>query len=177
MYRRVCARGQVERVMSGGFGSDLRRIHCVRTAVHDPFADSVLRVTRRIIATVKPTIVRLVLGEKEIGRLIEHNPTFTVCALSQLNNCGRTRTALHPWLWLATSPGPCVTEPQSGQHMYSRLFGTTVVDGDASQDVLNIRLRVLNNYVEIASALEHTSIGQLELAIVLAAPAVFVDQL
>ena len=61
--------------------------------------------------------------------------------------------------------------------MYPRVFETAVMDSDASQDVFDIRLRVLDHYIEVAIFVEHACVDQLELAIVLATPAVFVKQL
>ena len=63
-----------------------------------------------------------------------------------------------------------------GSKMQRRRFGTAIHDRDANQNVLDTRLRILDEYVEIAILVEHSGIEQFELAVVLAPVPVLVHQ-
>ena len=68
-----------------------------------------------------------------------------------------------PRLRLAVAPGPGVAEPQRRQHLQHGRLGRAVVHGDAAEDVLRGRLRVLHLDVEVVPGVEDTGVDQLVL--------------
>ena len=74
------------------------------------------------------------------------------------------------------APGPGVAEPQRGQQVQSRRLGPAVGGRDLNQQVIRAGLGVFHRDLEVAVLGEHSRILQLKLALVPAAPAVFLAQ-
>ena len=126
--------------------SRLRRIHCVRTAVHDVLVDTVLHVTRRVRRT--PNSRRMFVSfsvNSSSGVPSNTQPALAIVRLVQLDHCAVALAALQPGLRLAASPRPCVTKPHRRQHMHRRGFGPAVRDGDPDQDVLDVAFAYSTN--------------------------------
>ena len=66
-------------------------------------------------------------------------------------------------LGLAVAPRPGVAEPQRGQHVEVSVGFRAVVHGDAAEDVLRCRLRVLDLDVEVVVVVEDAGVEQLVL--------------
>ena len=76
----------------------------------------------------------------------------------------------------APAPVPGVAKPQGRQHVDRRPLGPAIGDGDPDEDVLGRRLRVLDAHVEVAIAVQHPRVDELELGLVFAASAVLLQQ-
>ncbi len=145
--------------------------------------EGVLDVRRSVLATEQARVVGLVLGEQQrrvalavqevIGeRLLEQR----VGMVRMHDRVTRGRRRLQQRLGAAAGPRPGVAEPQRRQHVKVRGLRATVADGDADQHVLGCRLRILDEHVEVAVAVEHAGVEQFVLGLVPAAAAVGVDE-
>ena len=65
----------------------------------------------------------------------------------------------------ASAPRPDVAEPERRQDVQRRGLGAAVGDRDLDQDVFGRRLRVLDEHVEVAVAVEHARVEQLVLEV------------
>ena len=104
------------------------------------------------------------------GRVIDLHRGDAVCPLRRVEQAEHRfgsdvvhRAGLVP-------PTPGVAEPQGGQRPACRFLGAAVHDRDTDQDVLLIRLGVLDEHVEVAALVEDAGVEQLVLGIVVAAP-------
>src|SRR5688572_7253635 len=83
---------------------------------------------------------------------------------------------LRPVPFASPTPCPGVAEPQRRQHVDGRAFRPAVGDLDANQDVVGGCLGVLDGDVKVAVVVEDARVGQLELRIAAAAPAVLIAE-
>ena len=73
-------------------------------------------------------------------------------------------------------PRPRVPEPERGQQVKRRRLGPAVGGRDPDQDVVGVRLRVLDGHVPVAALVEGARLEQLELGIAAPAAAVLLHQ-
>ena len=128
-------------------------------------------------ATPKSALgVGLVLGEEQLGgavgagarRRAGSAPSDGVLG-DERRRASRARSRLRPVALAGAAPRPGVAEPERRQQVQRRRLGPAVGDGDADQDVVGRRLRVLGEDVEVAVVVEDAGVDQLELGLALAA--------
>ncbi len=150
--------------MRGGLGADLRRVDGSRVSVHDERVEGVLDVGTRVGRVEQPFRVGVVLGEEQRRRAVAIKPAiaeFSVRRRHDARTAGSFR-GRHVGL-RAGPPVPRVAEPQSGQQMQSRGLRTPVRDGEADEARLRRRLRIFDEDVEVAVAIERAAVNELVL--------------
>jgi len=75
----------------------------------------------------------------------------------------------------ARAPRPRIAEPERRKQIELRDIRATIGRGDANQNVGRRRLRILDLDVEVAVLVERAGVEQLELRIILSAPAILVE--
>src|SRR5688572_33483801 len=65
----------------------------------------------------------------------------------------------------AVPPAPRIAEPELWQHVQRRSLGPAVVYGHVQQYVAGVRLRVLDEHVEIAAVVEAAGVDELVLGL------------
>ena len=155
-----------------------RRVHRCPVAVDDAFVKGVLHVRRRVVGAPEPDGIRLVLGEQQLVRAVAGEPVATLHlrVLGDQRGHGRVRLAVKARAPGPHVPGPRVPEPERGQEVQRRRLWAAVGGRDPDQDVVRVRLRVLDHDVEVAALAEDARVEQLELGIPAAAAAVLLDE-
>ena len=163
----------LEAIEGGRLGAGALRVHGARVAVDDVVVEAVLEVALGMRA-VEPRRVGVVVGEQQ-RRLAVAEQTVVAEDLAAHADRGVVRgiEAQPPGPF---APGPGVAEPQLGQEVQRRRLGPAIDRPDLHQEVVRAAFGVLDEDVEIAIAVEHAGVDQLELLLILAAAAVLLDQ-
>jgi hypothetical protein len=148
-------------------GADLE--HVVGRALRPRLAIDRAAVHQEVVDRGLPA--GLVLAEQELAVGLE-------APRAQLAVEGAHRVAFHAQRRPddRAAPRPRVAKPQRGQHVQRRRLRPAVVHGDPHQQVIVLGLRVLDDDVEVAVAVEDAGVEQLILGVELAAACVGVHQ-
>ena len=151
------AAGHVESIPRSGFGAGERGIHCVHAVADHTFVKCVFDVAG-VGNAVEPVSVRLVVGEKKSGPIVDVPvviPRLLVMHFDVriLQPHARPRSAV--------APGPGIAKAQLRQDVQRCDLGAAIVNRDAHQHVVDMRLRVLDEHIEVAVLIEHPCVGQL----------------
>ena len=161
--RRAAGR-DLEHVVRGDLGAGPRRVDRVGARDH-VVVDPVLRV-RRAVRAGDPPRVRLVVAEQQLARRLE--APLAERAVRGARGAVAVRRDRRPRRPVV----PGVAEPERRQQVQRRRLRPAVVRGDAHQQVVVVRLRVLDLHVEVAVVVEHAGVEQLVLEVAEAARAV-----
>ena len=166
-HDRAAASWHGQPVAGRALGTDAVGIDGVRPLDH-VVVDAVLRIPWAAYAE-ETRGVRFVVAEEQLGSALADE--LVVARAHRRRSEGAQRRA-GPVL----SPAPGVAEPEGGQDLHLGGFRAAVRHLDADAEVLHVRLRVLDEHVEIAVMLEDAGIDQLELAACASAAAVLLHQ-
>src|SRR6266852_1362186 len=164
-----------ETVMSRRFGAGMLRINSTLTPVHHVVVNAVLHVRVLSLHSKESPVIGFVLGEKQFRRAFAMEPAVAGQSMVQFDDGVRSRAYLVQLLPpFATSPRPCVPEPNRRQKPKISGHRSTIRDRDLDQNVLGVSLGVFHEYIEIAVVVEHTRIHQSVLRVIsFPAPASF----
>ena len=162
--------------MGGAFGAMTLGADGVRLALHQEIVDTVFEQAtglRRL--AINPVPVGLVVAEEQGRRLAQmqsHLGQIRVFRRGLGLRDGCDHRTIGP-----VAPVPDIARPELGQHMQARLFRTAISDGDAHQDVVGGRLRILDEDIEVAAFVENAGVDQLVFRVLVAALVVLRDEM
>ena len=150
-------------VVGGGFRAARARAHGIHVPLHDALVDGVLEGSCDRLA-VQTRHVRFVLAEIDVGRLVERDGVAAEFGMVRLDLAGPDGGQQRPGM--VRVPRPSVAEPDVRKQVQIGGLRTAVVRGHLHEDLLGVRLGVLDHDVEVAVVVEHASVDDLELAVV-----------
>ena len=164
--------------VAGELAAPLRG-HGAGVAVDHGLVDPVLHVGLRIGRAEEPLAVGLVLGEEELDGVLAGARVPPALADQVVRRVGHAGPdALDHSPLAVQPPRPRVAVPQMGQDVDRRGLGTAIDHRDVAEDVLGVRLGVLDEHVEVPIGGEYVGHGieQLELRLPLASRSVGLDE-
>src|SRR6185312_8822905 len=174
------AGGDLAPVVCGGFGAFARGIHRTGLAMDDEAVESVFYPRRSVGRLIEALEIGFVAGEK---KLVRFGDGFECAASERFMRAGQAHIFRLPDRWFrpvaftGSSPGPRITKPDGRKNVKGPRLRSTVIDTDADQNVVRRGFRILNRDVEVAALVEDAGVEKFVLAIVLRAPAVFLNEL
>ena len=175
---RRLARRDPEAIPGRRLGADLVRVHGIGVVIHDPVVDGVLWVTAGTLQAEQPSAVGLVVAEQEAGLAFAAQDASAELGVLHLDRppaaIAVPGTQSRPRVAQAERPG--VAEPDLGKEVDLGLLGAPVVNGKPRHEVVGRGLGVFDRHIEVALAVEHSGVDELEFGIALAAAAVLTHQ-
>src|SRR5437899_3858756 len=92
----------------------------------------------------------------------------------QFNGAGHLA---HAGTRISGTPGPGITKPDRGQQAQTGGLSASVGCRNLDQNVFDITLRILHNYIEIAVLAEYSCVEEFEFWLIFSATAIFFDEL
>jgi hypothetical protein len=170
--------GQAQAIVGSGLGAGPGRVDGIQPAVDDIVVERVLDVHRCARHAPQSLLVRIVLGEEQLGGPLDAQPPPAerrVLGLDRLPS--RLRRVLPGARARCPDvPRPRVAEPQRRQQAERSRLGAPIGHRDADQDVVAAGLRVLDGDVEVAVLVEDPGVEQLVLGLSAVATRVFGSQ-
>ena len=132
----------------------------------------------------KQARIGFILGKQEgrkapVLRGTHGKEKFSQCFVRRLQQV-RVLVPSNPRLerapFMRATPRPGVAKPNRRQQMQRCCFGPAIGRGDANQNVVRRVFGIFSEDVEVSAIVENSSVRQLELRLVPAAPAIFLDQ-
>ena len=155
------------------FGIDRRR------TADDVVVDAVLRVRRAGLRTEHAAVVRLVVAEQRVGTAAVGTGKGDQLHRSDDRMIDRHHAVAAPTerrLDRVDLPAPGVAEPGRREHMEGRRVRAGVGRPDDHHDVVDVGLDVVDLDHPVAVVVERAGVEQFVLGVVLAAPAVLLDE-
>ena len=154
-------------IVGGGLRPHLLGIDRPVLTVDDVVIDSILDERRAVRDAEDSQSIRLVLGEEERGIALAVQEPFAEGPMGSpdyrpARGTGNLREG-RPHR--AGVPGPLVPEPQGRQDVEIGRVGAAVVNGDLDENVIDRRLGVLDEHVEVSVAAERTGVDQFVLVV------------
>jgi len=164
----------LQAVPGGGLGPRAVGVDRRRPGDHS-VVDAVLRERGRVRRPEHAARVGLVLAEQQVRRRSVRRDVHVPLQVAEegvaqghpVGTGGLEHRALH-----ARLPRPGVAEPQLGQHVHRRTFGSGVRDPDLHQQVVRVGLGVHHVDHPVPVVVEHARIQEFVLALAVVAPTV-----
>src|SRR5215471_10401536 len=158
--RRTAPSRNRSQVKTRYLGTWAGRVYRIGAVVHDVFVERILEVAVPRTGPKQPRKVRLVLGEQQAIRRVECDAVGAEFVV----DCEHQALALllQGRLLDSRRPAPGISKPGLRQHVNARLFGAAIMDGNAYEHIVRVRLRVLHFDIEVAVIVKNAGIDQLE---------------
>ncbi len=154
------------------------RIDAIRSTLDQEGVESVLHICPGALDAEDALHIGLVFGKEQLrGTLrVEAKSAERSVFGNQRGIAGAADPGLRPIAFALAPPGPGIAEPQRGQQMQRGALRAAVGRRDTDQKVVRRGLGILDRDVEVSPFLENARVFQLELRLVAAAPAIFLEQ-
>ena len=165
--RHRLAGADFEAVVGGGLGADLRGIDRGGVPLHDERVEGVLDVGTRVGSVEQPLRIGVVLGEEQRRRAIAVEPAIAKVRMRRGDDARAVGSFRGRQVRFGAGPPvPRVAEPQRRQQIQGRGLRAPVRNRDANETFLRRRLRVFDEDVEVAVAVERAGVDQLVLELI-----------